>query len=97
LAANQKTLATYAGESFTHDPKLRRRLHRVTVPTLVVWGEQDGIAPVGYGRDYAAAFPNGHFAPIADAGHFPQIEQLEVTLGVVENFADTAVKPRQTR
>ena len=59
-----------------HDPKLRRRLHRVTVPVLVVWGEQDGIAPVAYGRGYADSFPNGHFAPIPDAGHFPQIEQL---------------------
>jgi pimeloyl-ACP methyl ester carboxylesterase len=46
LIANQKTLAIYAGEAFTHDPKLRRRLHRIAVPALVVWGEQDGIAPL---------------------------------------------------
>lgn len=93
MAANQKALAMYAGEHFTHDPKLRRRLHRVTVPVLVVWGEQDGIAPVGYGRAYAAAFPNGHFAPIPDAGHFPHIEQMGATLGAIGDFVDTVVKP----
>jgi hypothetical protein len=63
MAANQKVLATYGGADFTFDPKLRRRLHRITVPVLVAWGEQDGIAPVGYGRAYAAAFPDGQFGP----------------------------------
>jgi pimeloyl-ACP methyl ester carboxylesterase len=94
-AANQKTLAVYGGQAFTHDPKLRRRLHRVTVPALVVWGEQDGVAPLGYGRDYAAALGNGHFAPVADAGHFPQIEQIGATLGHIGTFVDTVVKPGQ--
>ncbi|MEY9931376.1 pimeloyl-ACP methyl ester carboxylesterase [Catenulispora sp. GP43] len=92
-AANQQTLAVYSGEAFTHDPKLRRRLHRITIPALVVWGEGDGISPLEYGRDYAAAFGNGHFAPIADAGHFPQIEQIGATLGAIGNFVDTVVKP----
>ena len=92
-AANQRTLATYAGEAFTHDPKLRGRLHRVTVPVLVAWGEQDGIALPLYGRGYAKSFPNGHFTSIADAGHFPHIEQLGATLGAIGDFVDTVVKP----
>ena len=91
--ANQRTLAVYAGEAFSHDPKLRGRLHRVTVPVLVAWGEQDGIALPVYGRGYAKSFPNGHFTPIADAGHFPQIEQLGATLGAIGAFVDTVVKP----
>jgi pimeloyl-ACP methyl ester carboxylesterase len=92
-AANQQALALYGGAGFMHDAKLRRRLHRIAIPALVVWGEQDGIAPLGYGRDYASAFGNGHFAPIADAGHFPQIEQIGATLGAIGNFVDTVVKP----
>lgn len=93
VVANQKTLAVYGGEGFTYDPKLRGRLHRVTVPVLVVWGEEDGIAPLKYGRGYADSFPNGHFAPIPDAGHFPQIEQMGRTLGAIGDFVDTIVKP----
>jgi pimeloyl-ACP methyl ester carboxylesterase len=92
-AANQATMAVYGGEGFTHDPKLRRRLHRIAIPALVVWGEQDGVAPLGYGRDFAAALGDGHFAPIAGAGHFPQIEQIGATLGAIGNFVDTVVKP----
>jgi pimeloyl-ACP methyl ester carboxylesterase len=95
-AANQKTLAVYGGEGFTYDPKLRGRLHRVTVPVLVVWGEEDGIAPLKYGRGYADSFPDGHFAPIPDAGHFPQIEQMGRTLGAIGDFVSTIVKPDAT-
>ncbi|MCW2873557.1 alpha/beta hydrolase [Actinacidiphila oryziradicis] len=92
-AANQKTMAIYGGDAFTHDPKLRGRLHRVTVPVLVAWGEQDGIAPLTYGRGYADSFPNGHFAPIPEAGHFPHIEQMGRTLGAIGAFVDTVMKP----
>lgn len=92
-AANQKTLAIYGGEHFVYDRALRARLHRVHQPVLVVWGEQDGVAPLGYGRGYANSFPNGHFAPIPQAGHFPQVEQLGATLGAISDFVDNVVKP----
>jgi pimeloyl-ACP methyl ester carboxylesterase len=92
-AANQQTLAVYGGEHFVYDPKLRARLHRVTVPVLAIWGEEDGIAPLGYGRGYAKAFPNGHFTPIPEAGHFPQLEATGATLGAIGDFVDNVVKP----
>ena len=91
--ANQQTLAVYGGEHFSHDPKLRGRLHRLTLPVLVVWGEQDRIAPLGYGRGYAQAFPNGRFVTVPDAGHFPHIEQPGATLGAIGGFADEVGKP----
>jgi pimeloyl-ACP methyl ester carboxylesterase len=93
MAANQKTLAIYAGEAFSYDPKLRGRLHRATLPVLVVWGEEDGIAKLKYGRGYADSFPNGHFTPIPGAGHFPHIEQAGPTLGAIGDFVDNVVKP----
>jgi pimeloyl-ACP methyl ester carboxylesterase len=93
MAANQQALAMYAGPAWSHDPKLRRRLRRVTVPVLVVWGEQDGVAPLEYGRAYADSFPQGHFVPVAGAGHFPHIEQPGRTLGAIGDFVDTVVRP----
>ena len=93
MAANQNVLASYVGDDFSFDPKLRRRLHRIDLPVLVAWGEQDGIAPLGYGRAYADAFPDGHFVPVPGAGHFPHIEQLGATLGAIGEFVDTVVKP----
>ncbi len=94
LAANQRTLELYSGEQWMYDPKLRRRLRRVDVPALVVWGERDGIASPAYGRAYADAFPRGRFAPIADAGHFPHIEQQARTLAVVGEFVKDELERR---
>jgi pimeloyl-ACP methyl ester carboxylesterase len=86
VAANRKTLEVYAGTDM-YDPKLRRRLHRVTVPVRIIWGEQDGIAPLDYGRAFAESFPSADFHPIADAAHFPHIEQPEATMAAIDAFS----------
>lgn len=86
MAANQQTLAVYGGDSYMHDPKLAGRLHRVTVPVLVAWGEDDGVVPEAYGRAYADLFPDARFQLIPEAGHLPQIEQLGLTAEAVAKF-----------
>jgi pimeloyl-ACP methyl ester carboxylesterase len=91
MAANQRALVAYAGQDFMFAPKLRRRLHRVTAPVLVAWGQQDGIVSAAYGRSYAAAFVNGHYTPIAEAGHFPQVEQPDAVLAAISDFAGNVV------
>jgi pimeloyl-ACP methyl ester carboxylesterase len=93
MAANQQALALYAGADFLFGPKLRRRLHRVSVPVLVAWGEEDGVLTADYGRAYADAFANGHFQPIAEAGHMPQIEQPGALLAAIGDFVQNVVKP----
>jgi len=86
-AANMRTLATYAGDPYMHDPRLRRRLRRVTQPVLVVWGEADGVVTPVYGRTFAGAFPDADFELIAEAGHLPHLEQPERTLAAIQRFA----------
>src|SRR6185437_6103329 len=39
------------------DKGLRRRLHRVTADTLLVWGGQDAYVPAHYADDFIAAMP----------------------------------------
>ncbi|MET8330902.1 alpha/beta hydrolase [Streptomyces sp. NPDC005181] len=85
-AGNQSALELYAGEPYMHDPKLRRRLHRVTLPVLVLWGEQDGVVPAEYGRVYADSFANAYFQPVINAGHMPHVEQPDLTLDAIEAF-----------
>ncbi|MEU9330852.1 alpha/beta hydrolase [Streptomyces canus] len=88
VAANQIALEIYGGERFNHDPKLRRRLHRVGLPALVVWGEEDGILPTDYGRLYADSIPHARFRTVAKAGHLPHLEQPDVTVAAIEEFLD---------
>lgn len=93
MAANQATLAVYAGDPFCSDPKLRGRLHRVTVPVLVLPGEQDGIVPLEYSRALADSFPRATFRPVAEAGHFPQLEQPAAVFDAIGAFVESEVKP----
>jgi len=92
-AANQQTMGLYAGADFLFAPKLRRRLHRVSIPALVAWGTEDGVLSAGYGRAYAEAFGNGQFQPIPEAGHFPHIEQPAAVLSAIGDFVENVVKP----
>lgn len=60
---------------YMHDPSLIHLLPRVEVPTLVVWGENDRIIPVGAGKRIASAMPNARLEIISGAGHLPHIEK----------------------
>jgi pimeloyl-ACP methyl ester carboxylesterase len=93
MAANQRTQALYGGEQVSYDPKLRGRLHRITVPVLVLAGEQDGIVPLGYQHVLADSFPHATFRAIPEAGHFPHIEQPGAVFGAIGEFVDTDVNP----
>jgi pimeloyl-ACP methyl ester carboxylesterase len=79
------------------DPKLRRRLTRVKIPTLCLWGENDRIVSPDYGRAYAQALPNARFELIPEAGHLPQIEQPERLLTIVKGFVDSITVPSAIR
>jgi pimeloyl-ACP methyl ester carboxylesterase len=75
MARAREATGRYAWTPFMHDPKLKGRLHRIQIPTLVLWGEADRVASPDYGRNYAAALPNAEFALVQGAGHFPHLEQ----------------------
>lgn len=83
LAANQAALAVYAPQMT--DPRLGERLAELTVPTLVLWGDSDGIADVDYGRAYAATIDGAQFELLADSGHVPQMESPDRVIAALED------------
>ena len=90
-AANLRTAGVYTGVMY--DPKLRGRLHRITVPVLVLAGEQDGIVPLQYQHALAGSFPRATFRSIPQAGHFPHIEQPASVFAAIGEFVSTEIKP----
>jgi pimeloyl-ACP methyl ester carboxylesterase len=71
----------YAGKGFgpstTSGPKLLRHMPRVTMPTLVVWGKQDRVLPVGLATHWAKAIPHATVRVIDNAGHLLLDESQE--------------------
>lgn len=49
---------------------LVRRVSRISVPALVLWGEHDAWLPPRMGEDLARAIPDARLQRIPDAGHF---------------------------
>lgn len=87
LARNREATVLYAWEPYFHNPKLRQRLHRITVPTLLLWGAQDHfVTPGYYGAAYREAIPGARLEIIENAGHLPHIEQPEALVERVRAF-----------
>jgi pimeloyl-ACP methyl ester carboxylesterase len=86
IARNRDAETRFTWSPYLHNPRLRTRLHRATAPTLVVWGESDGLVPPAYGQKLAAALPNASFEVIPKAGHFPHIEQPDALVTRIARF-----------
>ena len=52
-----------------YDLKLRRWLHRLTMPTLLLWGEADRIVPVGQAPVWAQLIPGAEVRTLPGVGH----------------------------
>ncbi|HTE87062.1 MAG TPA: alpha/beta hydrolase [Dehalococcoidia bacterium] len=65
---------------------LAGRLHRVAAPTLLVWGESDGIVPPQYAQEFQRLIPQARLETIAEARHLPQVEQPERLAQAVLEF-----------
>ena len=87
IARNKEATALYVWEPYFHNPKLRQRLHRITVPTLLLWGANDRFVTSGYyGAAYQEAIPGAQLEIIDQAGHCPHIEQPDAFVDRVRSF-----------
>jgi len=76
IVRNREATALYAWEPYFHNPKLKQWLHRITLPTLLLWGVEDKFVTAAYyGGAFRTAIPSARFETIAGAGHFPHIEE----------------------
>jgi pimeloyl-ACP methyl ester carboxylesterase len=87
-AGNRAAIAVYAGTAMA-DPTLLGRLASLEVPTLVLWGDSDGIVDAGYGRAYAAAIPMARFQLLTATGHSAQLETPDQVIHAIWDSADT--------
>jgi pimeloyl-ACP methyl ester carboxylesterase len=83
---NWESLCLYGWHPYMYNPQLKRWLHRISVPTLVLWGSSDGIVTPDYGRAYSAMIPDSRFELIEQAGHHPEFEQPEAFVDRVAAF-----------
>jgi pimeloyl-ACP methyl ester carboxylesterase len=86
-ARDREAAVLFGWRPYMHNPSLRHWLHRLKLPTLIVWGERDRVVAPTYGAHLAEILPDARFVPIADAGHYPPVEQPETVAAAIEEFA----------
>src|SRR5262249_7155830 len=70
-ARNRDALCLYGWEPYMYNPRLKRWLGRIALPTLVLWCASDRIVSPAYGRAYAALLPGARLSLIRKAAHIP--------------------------
>ncbi len=87
IVRGQQAFAHFGWKPYMHNPRLKRWLHRIGLPTLLLWGERDRIVTPAYGEGFRAAIPGSVLRTIPDAGHFPHWEQPDAFVEGVRAFA----------
>jgi pimeloyl-ACP methyl ester carboxylesterase len=77
-----------------YDPKLNRWLGRITVPTLILWGQDDHIIPVEQAKFWSARLAESEVTTFANAGHLLFFE-TPAAIARLQSFFDTDVVPRR--
>jgi pimeloyl-ACP methyl ester carboxylesterase len=86
VAKNQATVTRLAYWPRFYNPDLGKWLHRVDVPTLLIWGAEDGLVPPKFGEAYRSLIPGAKLAVLPAAGHAPFDEQREAFLAAFSEF-----------
>jgi pimeloyl-ACP methyl ester carboxylesterase len=83
---NRMTTAKLSWQPRNHDPQLRKWLHRINVPTLLIWGDHDRLFPKDYAFAYQRLIPGAKVVIIADCGHLPHAEKGDAFAAELEAF-----------
>jgi pimeloyl-ACP methyl ester carboxylesterase len=71
---NRTGLARLAWNPRLHSPQLPHWLHRIDIPTLLIWGENDRVIPVACHQPFIREIKRARFVSLPNTGHALPIE-----------------------
>lgn len=89
---NRAAAAKYSWSPRLCNPKLEHWLHRIDVPTHIVWGEHDQIIPPAYAAALQDKIKGSSVATLPDCAHLPHIEQPQAFADEVSRFIRSAAR-----
>jgi pimeloyl-ACP methyl ester carboxylesterase len=79
VLTNRYAAAKFGWEPRWHNPALERWLHRISIPTAVIWGKNDKLFPADYAKRWGERIAGARIEVIPDCGHVPIVEKPEQT------------------
>lgn len=86
IIQSQAATAKLGWDPYLHNPKLRKRLYRVTAPTLVVHGAVDGLIPRAHAEAYAEDIAGARLVDVEGAAHMLALEKPDELSTLVKEF-----------
>ncbi len=65
---------------------LEQELHKITAPTLLIWGKNDIITPAFVGEDFNQKIKDSELHILDKCGHAPMMEHPQVFIELLEEF-----------
>jgi pimeloyl-ACP methyl ester carboxylesterase len=87
MSRNRVTSARLGWNPRFCNPKLRKWLRRIDVPTHIVWGDQDRIFAPAYATELQKAIAGAKVTIIPDTGHMLHVEKANAVADAVMAFA----------
>jgi len=84
----RQTLVKVVNENLTH------LLPNITVPTLLIWGENDRETPISDGKLMERLIPDAGLVVLKNAGHFSYLEKLDEFLLIIDSFLKNDIEER---
>jgi pimeloyl-ACP methyl ester carboxylesterase len=72
------------------DKGLKKRIHRVKAPTLVLWGKEDRLVPPVYAEEFTRRLADARVQMVDAAGHAPHLEHPEKVARMIGDFVGRA-------
>lgn len=79
-------LGTIVGVRRAWRDSLLRKVARLDVPVLIVWGDEDRVLPSSHVRTAIASLPRAKTHVFAETGHMPQIERPDEFASLIKAF-----------
>ncbi len=87
LNRGRGVFARYLGsQGIVPDPA--QNLNQATMPALLIWGREDRIIPLAYGRALEKALPDAELVVFDEVGHLPHIEAPQLTNQTIAHFLE---------
>jgi pimeloyl-ACP methyl ester carboxylesterase len=86
MLKNRFTATKLGWQPRWYNPDLEKWLHRITLPALILWGDEDKIMPPEYAGLWRERLPDARLVMIEKCGHVPQVEKSSETIGPLRDF-----------
>jgi pimeloyl-ACP methyl ester carboxylesterase len=86
MVKSMSATARLGWDPYLHNPKLRKRLHRISAPTLIIHGPADKLFSRAHAEAYAAEIPGARLVDVAGAGHMLPLEKPAELAALVREF-----------